>query len=75
MKKLFSLNYLFWFNFFSIFAMIEMVGNSASLVSGERQTLTKAKAKSMEEMVIEKGVLTVVKALVRNCSTSMYKVI
>ena len=57
-----------------IFSMIEMLGTGAS----ERHSLTATKgggAKNVEEYVIEKGVLTVFRALVRNCSSAFYKVI
>lgn len=55
--------------------MIEMLGNSSQLPHhGGRHNLTKLKAKSMEEVVIEKGVLTVFKALIRNCNSAIYEV-
>ncbi|KAI1720671.1 proteasome-substrate-size regulator, mid region domain-containing protein [Ditylenchus destructor] len=57
-----------------IFSMIEMLGNSSQLPHhGGRHNLTKLKAKSMEEVVIEKGVLTVFKALIRNCNSAIYE--
>lgn len=52
-----------------------MLGHSVQISqTGEHQNLSKGKAKCMEEFVIEKGVITVVKALVRNCNSITYKV-
>uniref|UniRef100_A0A915D7Y9 Proteasome activator Blm10 mid region domain-containing protein n=1 Tax=Ditylenchus dipsaci TaxID=166011 RepID=A0A915D7Y9_9BILA len=57
-----------------IFAIIEMLGNSAQTShTGDRQNLTKLRAKSMEEIVLERGVLTVFKALIRNCNSAVYE--
>lgn len=55
--------------------MIEMMGNSAqNSNSAHRQNLTKVVNKNMEEMIIERGVITVFKALVRNTNSIVYEV-
>lgn len=52
-----------------------MLGHSVQIShTGEHQNLAKGKAKSIEEFVIEKGIVTVVKALIRNCNSVTYKV-
>jgi hypothetical protein len=55
-----------------IFSMIELLGSGAS----ERHALstTKGGARNMEEFVIEKGVLTVFRALIRNSNSAFYNV-
>lgn len=53
-----------------------MIGHSVQISNtGEHQNLSKDLSKCIEELVIEKGVVSVVKALVRNCNSTTYKVI
>jgi hypothetical protein len=58
-----------------MFGMIEMLGQTAPTANVmDRSLVNKSRSKSYEELIIEKGVLTIFKALVKNCSSVIYKV-
>lgn len=55
--------------------MIEMLGNSPQVLhTVNRQNLTKVGGKNLEEIIIERGIVTVFKALVRNTNSVVYEV-
>lgn len=59
-----------------LFNMLEVFGNNPGLnpQHGTRQNLTKLKQKSVEEMVLEKGIGGVIRSLLKNCSSQIYMV-
>lgn len=58
-----------------MFGMIEMLGQPApGANTTERNIVNKTRIKSYEELIIEKGALTIFKALAKNCSSAIYKV-
>lgn len=55
--------------------MIGMLGDSTQIThSSARHNLTKTCNKNMEEIIIERGIISVFKALVRNVNSIVYEV-
>lgn len=55
--------------------MLEVFGTNPGInTQNTRQNLTKPRPKSVEEMVLERGVGGVIRSLLKNCSTAIYDV-
>lgn len=58
-----------------LFTMIDTFGSNPSLNShNTRQNLTKPRQKNMEELVMEHGIVTLMRSLLKHCSTAIYDV-